>query len=233
MLLHLYGDSITAGVPGVAFSKYFKVYKKFMNHGLGGDTIIGLNTRIRDIDLNESDTYVIEIGTNDILLAYLKEKYTSWKSTIEKIEKSGRKVSRNSKEFADEYVNLLFKFRSVNTLVVSIPCIGEDIESKVNEKVDSYNRIIKDLCMANGKVYIDFNNWQKEEIESYKYNDKGFISKYPTGMIVDILLTNYLSLANMISKQRRLCTTIDGVHLNSNGAAKMAEMVESELKHSA
>jgi len=126
---------------------------------------------------------------------------------------------------------LLNKIGHKKVIIISIPCIGEDIESKINKKVDSYNNIIKNLCIKTGEVFVDFNRRQKQEISINICKNKAFISNHPVGMIIDMLLTKYFLLSDIISKRRNLCTTIDGVHLNSNGASMLADMIEEEIKN--
>lgn len=229
-MIHLFGDSITAGVPGVPFCRYFEICKDYKIYGVGGDTVIGLSNRIDNIIFNEKDICVIEIGANDILLDKLRKTSTRWEKVIVKIEQSGRILTKDKAEFTDKYRELLHKLGHKNVLVISIPCIGEDIESDTNKKVDSYNAIIRELCTCTGEIYLDFNKWQKAEVKSYKSKERAFISNHPIGMIIDILLTKYFLLTNIISKRRNLCTTIDGVHLNSNGATALAEMIEEIIK---
>lgn len=231
-MIHLLGDSITVGSPGVPYHKYLKNIGLYKNHGLGGDTISGLLKRVDSIEIGYNDTFVIEIGTNDILLKYLHDTYSNWEKTVNSIEKSGRIIVKNEKEFMQKYLELLNKLGHKRVFVVSIPCIGETLENDTNKQVDIYNAIIKNLCSINGEVYIDFNTWQKEENRRYNKKNAVFISKYPIGMIVDVLRTKSALIANILSKKRNLSTTIDGVHLNSKGSSALAKMIENELKKS-
>ena len=228
-MIHFYGDSITAGVPGISFCKYLKCHIDYKNHGIGGDTVTGLINRIQGIKFDTKDYYVLEIGTNDILLPYLKNKSRIWENTIKRIEKTGRIITKDKDEFTKKYAELLGIFKNLKTIIISIPCIGEDIESDVNKKVDLYNNEIIKLCVSIGGYYIDFNEWQKKEIKIHSLENQGFLNNNALGMIVDIILTKNLRLANYLSTKRNLCTTIDGVHLNSNGALSLANMVEKTI----
>lgn len=228
-MIHLYGDSITAGVPGVPFFKYLASAKPFRAYGVGGDTVTGLLGRTVNVELNADDQYVLEIGTNDILLPYLQGLSMSWQKTVGGIEKSGRKVATDIKDFAGKYSELLDRFGSENTVVVSIPCVGEDIGSELNKKVAEYNDVIKRMCTERARVFIDFNKWQRLEIQKKNSGERGFISRNALGMIVDVAITKINPLADVLSKNRNLCTTSDGVHLNSHGAEQMARMIEHAL----
>jgi lysophospholipase L1-like esterase len=226
-MIHLYGDSITAGVPGVPFYKYLTSAQPFKAYGIGGDTVTGLLGRTKSVELNLDDQYVLEIGTNDILLPYLRGQSISWQKTVEGIEKSGRRVTADIMDFTEKYSELLDKFNCDKTFVVSIPCIGEDIGSDLNKKVDAYNEVIKRMCADRARVFIDFNTWQKLEIKKSNLNNKAFISRNALGMIADVAMTKIDFMPDVLSKKRNLLTTIDGVHLNSHGAEQMARMIES------
>lgn len=228
-MIHLYGDSITAGVPGVPFHKYLMSARPFRVYGVGGDTVTGLLGRTRGIELNADDQYVLEIGTNDILLPHLREQSISWRKTVEGIEESGRRIAADVGDFAGKYSELLDRFDSEKTFVVSIPCIGEDTGSDLNRKVDEYNDVIKRMCAERSRVFIDFNKWQKLEIEKSNCLGKAFISKNALGMIADVAMTKMDFISDVLSRKRNLCTTIDGVHLNSHGAEQMARMIEQAL----
>ena len=230
-MIHLYGDSITAGVPGVPFYKYLTPVRPFRAYGVGGDTVTGLLGRTTGIELNADDQYVLEIGTNDILLPHLREQSISWRKTVEGIEKSGRRVTADVRDFAGKYSELLDKFSSEKTLVVSIPCVGEDTESDLNKKVDEYNDVIKRMCAERARVFIDFNAWQKLEIQRTHVGNKAFISRNALGMIADVAMTKIDFISDVLSTKRNLCTTIDGVHLNSHGAEQMARMIDRALAY--
>jgi len=232
-LINLLGDSITVGSPGVPYYKYFQNIEIYKNYGLGGDTTSGLLKRIDRIEFDNNDTFIVEIGTNDVLLKYLHDTYYNWKKTISAIEKSGRVISKNENDFREKYQTLLNKLGHKRVFVVSIPCIGEILESKTNEQVNIYNKIISDLCSMNGEIFIDFNKWQKDEIRRCNRKSVAFISKHPIRMIIDVLLTKISLIADYLSENRNLSTTIDGVHLNSKASSTLAKMIEKELAKNA
>ncbi len=227
-----YGDSITEGVPGVSFVKYINKNIKTKNKGFGGDTIIGLKSRITYDEINKNDSYVIQIGTNDLLLPFLKNHSTSWNNQVRKVIKSGRIPCEGEDQFKQEYEDLILELedKKVSFLIINIPCIGEDINSSLNKEVDKYNNIIKELASKWEFVYVDYNNWQKEVLSRFHSDNKYFIPKQPHKMMLDSFLTSTFPISNYLSSKRKLVLTTDGCHLNDKGAKGLAVLVEEKLK---
>ncbi|KAF2961147.1 SGNH/GDSL hydrolase family protein [Fervidobacterium sp. 2310opik-2] len=235
-----FGDSITEGKPGVSYVRYLG--EGFINKGLGGDTVIGLKKRVEDF-LNAENTVdklegaIIEIGTNDILLPFLKSYSSGWAKVVDKIIESGRIPSKNIDEFEKYYREIVSLVSDKLLCAISIPCIGEDIEGEMNRKVEKYNEVIKSICHEKKITYVDFNLWQKnmikKEMNNFNRGKSYFVSKEPFVMVMDSIFVVSPLMTTFVSKLRRLITTIDGVHLNSFAAKELAKMVkESIIKNS-
>jgi lysophospholipase L1-like esterase len=230
-----FGDSITEGKPGVSYVKYLG--KNFHNYGLGGDTVINLKKRIETFmgtqvnsQENRVEKFIIQIGTNDILLPFLMNYSSRWSIAIEKVILSGRVPSKDILEFEENYREIA-KSIGNDGIYVSIPCIGEDLENELNKKVDEYNTVIKKICMERNLQYIDFNSWQKAVIGLNESKKRYFISKNPLIMVLDSLFVTTPLTCSIISKVRNLKTTIDGVHLNTFGAKKLAKLILSSIEN--
>jgi lysophospholipase L1-like esterase len=218
-MLACFGDSITEGKPGVSYVKYLDG----INFGLGGDTVLNLTKRLDALNFEKYDELVIEIGTNDILLPFLRSYSKMWERSIESIIKSGRVPSETKDEFENNYEKMINKVKHKKVYVVSIPMIGEILNSDLNKKVHEYNEIIIKMCKRYNVKYIDFNSWQKEVVK----NSNTFISKNPFGMVLDSIFVRTPLISKITSKMRNLVTTIDGVHLNDYGAYNLAKMIIS------
>lgn len=227
-----YGDSITKGIPGVSYLSFVDKKWKLKNYGLGGDTLIGLRNRV-SMDMNNPgcDSYIIQIGTNDILLPYLLNHSVRWKDRVGVVIKRGSIPCENEHRFKEEYERLICELRKQGkkVKVISIPCIGEDLNSELNLKVDARNLILKSLTDEYGIDYIDFNSWQKKALADKNYVDSFFISKNPFDVVLDSLITSFFPVSDYISRKRGLYITIDGCHLNKIGAKGLAGLVEERL----
>lgn len=218
-----FGDSITQGQPGISYLKYLDK-KVYQNHGVGGDTLTGMIKRVKEYIVQSTCShFIIEIGTNDILLPYLKNSSSLWENRT----KDRNKVFIvDMAMFSDEYQKLIELLYNREISVISIPCLGENINSELNKKVDEYNQAIMKICSKKSIRYIDFNTWQKKNIREKE--NHYFISKNPNDIIWDTLMTSYLGQSERVSQKRNLDTTVDGVHLNSKGAKGLAELIIKE-----
>ena len=224
--LYCLGDSITAGVPGVSYCRYL-THRPLVQDGKGGDTVFGLKQRLKAYAPDSASIFVIEIGTNDIMLPYLKTLSDDWSLGIDAMERKGLRISSDRDEFLQEYQAVLEHLAGARVLCVSIPCIGENMGSPVNARVDFYNQGIEQLCSEHNKTFIDFNRWQKSCLK-----DGGsayFIQPKRSHMLLDILLSKGLFLTSRLSRSRQLVSTLDGVHLNHYGAQNLARLISACL----
>jgi lysophospholipase L1-like esterase len=222
-----FGDSITEGRPGISYLRYLK--KNYVNFGLGGDTLLGLTKRIEYyLSKHSCNTFIIEIGTNDILLPFLRKRTERWRKIVDRLIARGSVPLATRSDFAVEYERLICKLLDRKIFVVNIPCLGENLENDLNVKVRAYNEVIENLCQKYGITYIDFNGWQREIINNNPVSDY-FISENPYVTLLDSLTTTYLDLSSWISNKRKLVLTVDGVHLNKRGAKGLADLIEKNV----
>ncbi len=226
-MIYCYGDSITKGTPGLSYTKYIK-NKKIKNFGLGGDTLQGLIKRVYlTIDKRPTDHYIIQIGTNDVLLRFLKNHSNSWRMTVNRLVKRGRFLCDDAQHFyclyKDFVEGLLNKEKQVT--LITIPCLGENVDSPLNQIVNQYNTKILTIARDHAVDLIDFNAWQKNILKSNPSVSAYFISRNPFHMVLDSLLTLCPVFSKYLSKKRGLLTTVDGCHLNKVGAEGLAKLL--------
>jgi len=224
-MIACFGDSITAGIPGVSYLRFLQT-KRYKNFGIGGDTLSGLSGRVHNfIRENSCNEYIIEIGANDILLPFLSNYSKTWNKTVKRIIARGSIPLSNINDFKSEYEKLICMLSDKKVIIISVPCLGENTKSGLNLKVDEYNQCIKNLCQKYDIAYINFNSWQKEVIETKIAGSSYFISKNNYNVLIDSVITTYLGLSEWISKKRKLMVTVDGIHLNKTGAEGLANLI--------
>jgi lysophospholipase L1-like esterase len=229
-----FGDSLTRGLPGVTYLKHDKNKNQYINFGLCGDTVIGMTERliktIKKDKYKDATDIIVGIGANDILLPFLKGYTAAWQKRVNSLNRKGSVPCIDEKQFLTEYTKLIkiLKEININVIIFGIPYI-ESSNFKLNDKVDSYNKIINNLCKQNNISYIDFKSIQKE-LKS-ELNNKGsyFISENRVRIIIDTLLTSFFPFASYISEKRGLALTIDGCHLNNVSSKVLAEEIEKVL----
>ena len=137
-MIACFGDSITAGHPGVSYIKHMQQNKICQNFGLGGDTLTGMSKRIISfLKASTCNEFIIEIGTNDILLPFLSTYSRAWSKTVKRIISRGGIPLENAQSFEYEYKKLLNRLLSSGKTMklINIPCISEDPQCELNNQV--------------------------------------------------------------------------------------------------
>lgn len=228
-----FGDSITNGLPGRSFLNYVSPRRYYRNKGFGGDTLRGMTRRLKwHLRRHPHDTarrYVVAIGTNDVILPFLRGYSIWWRAVIAfKGFFFGCIPCRSAEEFATRYEEMLRLFldRGKSVLVIGIPLIEYE-KYQLNEIVRAYNQIILSLCEKYGLPYIDFFALAKQ----LKGDNRGdrFLFKTHFVDIYDGFMTSLLPFSMQLSRRRGLAVTVDGVHSNAFLARALAGVVEEAL----
>lgn len=214
------GDSLTAGWPGACFTRVFK--KRYPGcvaaYGVGGDTLTGITRRVQyALSQWNPDVLVIEAGTNDVLLPYLEERGNHWGKLVNRLKARGS-VPVGVERFEAVYSRALERIpQHVYCIVTTITCLGEDITSDLNKRREEYNSVIRNLpehynvhVADTGKVF-DTALRALDEPSTY------LLPSYYK-IFTDSLLTVIERFSDVLSANRGLALTMDGVHFNRRGA---------------
>lgn len=233
-MIQCFGDSITKGTPGVSYLTYLDK-RNYRNQGSGGETVEGLYPRLmHSIKNSNHEEYIIQIGTNDILLPYLEKASPKWKQRIrkmDKMKKEGARASRTELQFQKSYRNIidLLIEHQKKVLLINIPVIGEDLSHERNKKVEKYNGIIEEISREKEIPSVDFYGWQKNTLKNLQNKEQYFIDEDPKQVVLD----GFKSVTKMgrrkLSRRRNLVLTVDGVHLNDVGAKGLAKLVKETI----
>lgn len=227
--ISFWGDSLTRGSPGASFFEILKSELpdcKLLNYGKGGDTVISLYRRIKEMHLHTiSDIAFLWVGTNDVF-----EKI-SWSHTILKaLTKQPR--AKNPEEF-EHYYRLLLDIlcQQANRVIIVPPLfMGEDLNSQWNQEMDELSRIIEQVSNSYNNVeYLDlrkivFPKLEGKTISSYLPKSLGRIA-------LDTLSLKHNEQIDQVSTDRDLVYTLDGVHLNCEGARLVADAFLETIKN--
>jgi len=234
-MIYCFGDSITKGTPGVSYLKYLP-RGEYKNQGSGGETVEGILSPIaHSIKHKKLNKYIVQVGTNDILLPFLEKSSPKWKKRLRKIDeikKEGARPSRTELQFKKNYQAVidLLKEDDKQILLINIPVIGEDLEHERNYKVEKYNSIIKSVAEQEGLPLVDFYAWQREMLGEHQSKEHFFIGEDPKQVVFDGFKSVTKTGRRALSKKRKLILTVDGVHLNDAGAKGLAKLVEEEVR---
>jgi len=227
------GDSLTAGMPGVSYWRFLSDKSKLINRGLGGDTLSGATGRaekmLRGPGYNDVDQYIIEIGTNDVLLPVLQKHSSLWRMIVKTRGKYFGSVPCESIEvFGRKYEELLQLFIRQNKRigVIGLP-LTESSMPIINDTMKEYDAIIAGLCKKYRIAYIDVLQLGTK----MKGNNRGtfLFGKTNFGNLIDAVLTSILPFSMQVSRRRGLAVTIDSIHFNKNMAKALASVIEAKF----
>jgi len=220
------GDSITEGKIGIGYvdiiQHYFPEFQ-CKNYGRGGDTISGIFTRLLKILKTHTENYdiiVIEAGHNDLFLPYVKKKWNFI---------SIRKVTplNKIKDFYDKGLRTISLHSKAKIIITTLSCLGEDINSPINQKRRLVNAQIKEVGSKHGAYIADvspfFDKILRKSTSGYNLMD------HPLNLLLDYFRSKRMNYVEKISRKRKLMLTIDGGHLNSKGAIIYAKEISRIL----
>ena len=229
MKLMCIGDSLTFGSIGYSYIKYLKPELKAINRGINGETTFGAYKRLQKYIENprysEIHTYIISIGTNDILMPYLSTLSPLWKLQMQ-ARIAFKKCIADDDMFTDLYENILqlLKKNNINAVLVGLPII--QMRGISFKKIQARNDIIKKLAVMYGMAYIDTYSLQQSALKSpLRLYSWGTTSIFR--MLDAIIMFMFPFSKDLFSKARRLELTVDGVHFNSLSAKLIASEINN------
>jgi lysophospholipase L1-like esterase len=221
MNIACYGDSLTAGIPGVS---YVDILRKrlpqytLLNYSRIDETVISLYWRItRQKLLAPVDVACLWIGTNDAI---------GVRSRAAAIYRAIRRQpqAQDAREFRAYYRAILDLLHShAGRVITASPlCIGEDLSSPAN-------RVVARLSALIGQISASYSNSRYLDLHAIlgsKLAGKP-LSTYRAGnllrVLLDALMLRSQKRIDRVAAGRGLHVTLDGVHLNSAGAQLVAD----------
>lgn len=227
------GDSLIAGDYGASLLEYSKYVKKleFKNRGANGEPVRGIVRKLK-IYLNTEDTpdiLILDGGANDILIPYMTEHHPKeWGPFFRKMFRYGSTPAESDEELRDlilAAINTAFEAGVKSVIFLTIPCLGEDPGQPLNLERERINQIIRET--------------------SSSYTGKGKLLLGDLGKVFDRKLMDLKSPSSWLFtspsdmekpctaeelKDRNLAFTIDGVHLNTEGARISAGVLDEALE---
>jgi len=223
MRIAFYGDSLTRGVPGISFLRVLEPMlpqHQLVNLGKGGDTVISLLRRIvRRGPPESSDLAVLWVGANDVL------------ATVSKGHSALKWLMRQSPaldlpEFRKYYIRTLECLRSSAGRVLTIPpfLIGENRSNPWNRRVEELSAIIRSISDSTDRVqFVDLHAALRGEWEAHA--PSAYIPRSVTRIGLESLFLRSVEAVDKAASRRGLHLTLDGIHLNSLGAERVATVL--------
>lgn len=235
-MIYCFGDSLTQGVPGTAYSKFLTKEKRHINLGLGGDTLIGITAGAEKRwmgRIKPEDTVILGAGTNDFLMPYYLTLPKQWQIAYEVAMKAGMIPCSSEGDYFDRFYQLLEQFyeRTRNIIVFGLPFV-ECTENDFNERFCSYNIRLSEICGQFGLPFVDIQRKQAEIKASSPAKGSYFnitADKSEKNVVHDAAITRFPMLEKSLCKKRNLAVTVDGLHFNRLSAKTLAAMFNELL----
>ncbi len=225
------GDSLTFGSVGHTYLSYLGSQISAVNKGKNGDTTRGAARRLkrylRSPRYSDISTYVVSVGTNDLLGPYLATLSPFWKLIMKPRGIYKRCIYKDA-TFASEYEKMLFALERSNKKTVLVGLPYSEIEGIPLDRFRARSAIIQELAAKHGIPFIDLYSLQLSAVEQpgtpYSW---GFIG------VVRVLDAATMLVAPRskawFPKLRDLRLTVDGIHFNALSARMLGEEVSKVL----
>ena len=224
------GDSLTHGNVGQSWVDYLRLEFKdtiFLNEGINANTSWQVLQRLEPILECKPDVIILMIGTNDALGSFDVN--------------SGLRYKRNNKlpevptfDKYKEYLPKIIERLSVSPKVAicTLPPVGENKESKVNQHVNQFNDFIKIVAKQKKIHLLQVSDSLWSDIDSRTYPSE--IDYNPKSIpllrrIFGGIFHHYLFKKswNDIAESKGQWILFDQIHLNERGAYIVFNLVKS------
>jgi len=235
------GDSIFEGISGINFVRMLKnnfTDFRCVNRGVGGDTLVGISRRLsRELEA-EADNYnviVFEAGHNDIIIPTFSPKGNLYKLAQARLHIRGSIPTTDPEWFKVLYretVKDVRKKTNAILVITTLSCISENLHAEPNKKREIYNDIIRTIAREEQVLLADIGH-EFDNILKQKETNGFYMDNFLEVSLMDPLSARDKEGADAVSKKRGTHLTIDGVHMNYEGALvyyeKLKEKIEKAL----
>jgi lysophospholipase L1-like esterase len=162
------GDSLTFGSVGYSYIQYLRPKIDAINAGINGETTVGAYRRLKNYlsqaHYSKIQTYVIAIGTNDLLLPYLSSLSPLWRIMM-KPRMALKKCIVDDNVFEISYENILkiLSEHHKEAVLIGIPFI--QMKDFPLENIQKRNDIIKRLAGKYAVPFVDTYALQKRALK--------------------------------------------------------------------
>lgn len=224
------GDSLTEGIVGVNFVDLITCDDSKIeigNMGLGGDTLSGVSNRLyKAFEDKHYDLVIFSAGHNDIVLPHMKQRGPQKKKFVDNILNSGIELTQTMDAFRHKLEEVI-QFIEANhskIVILTLSVLGENLDSELNRKRRDINQLIReftDVCVLDiGKIFDD---------QLMNANSSDYLMDSILKLVGEDPIRCRKGESMMISSERNLKLTIDGAHLNMNGAKIYADSIQALL----
>lgn len=232
------GDSITRGELGTSFLNLLKEQYpdyELVNLGQNGDTVSGIMERtVTHLKENtDYDMIIISAGHNDILLPVFIQQSIGYRFIVEDKRRKGSIPAKDYSEFISTYSTFINSVRAITSspiVIVTLSCLNEDMNAYTNQQRLIYNQGIRNLSTKKNTGLADVGSIFNKRLNNLDCRDFLMSNLFETALF-DRSKSKTLADAEKLSRERFLHLTIDGAHLNPEGAQIYSNTISPFLKN--
>jgi len=226
------GDSITLGQISVSYiwplrDRFVGYPVRFINAGVNNDLAYNLLTRLNSVIRERPDTILVLAGTNDVLssLSVLK--------TLANFAVKGIPRWPNLAWYIRNMRLILGRLKASTRAalaVATLPVLGEDLDSLANQRVRQYNQALAELTEEMNIPLLPVYERMADVLQADPRPKRAYTHSIRLTAEV-ILRCNILGAPfDRLAEQNGFALLTDSVHLNSRGAAIVANEMEAFLR---
>jgi lysophospholipase L1-like esterase len=226
------GDSLTHGNIGVSWVDQLRnefPFDFFLNEGINGDVVWQVHQRLDPILNTKPDVVILMIGSNDAMASFNS--------------KSGERYKRNNnlsdiptfQSYQKLLLELLNKLSSVDkVLLCTLPPVGENKDSQVNQHVNKFNDFIKKTAQERYLTILPvseslWNDLALREfpcINDYNPNSIPLIRRIYGGAMQHYI---FKQSWDQIARSKRQWLLFDQIHLGERAANIVFNLVKNAI----
>lgn len=228
------GDSLFRGNTGinlVAQTVQEHPGWQVVNAGVNGETLNKISSRLK-AKIEAGDVYdiiVLEGGANDILHPEFGRRNFWFRQAAAHLRSQGHDPL-SPPEF-ENHLRELLQYLQVRTpakvVLVTMGCLGENLGSALNTQRNVFNDIIRKLAREFSCALAD-PALKVDALLNRKQTRDYLLENFFNTAFLDLMRCRF-GQADQLSKKRGLFLTIDGCHLNNQGAAIFKREIEKQL----
>jgi lysophospholipase L1-like esterase len=230
------GDSITRGNLGrsyVAILAEFFPEVEIVNLGQDGDTLNGIRRRTLERLQNDGEFRVITVaaGHNDIILPALSARSPLHDAVPRSLARRGSIPAADPGDFHRRYGEFIDELRAASPahiVISTLSSLNESPEGGTAGLRAEYNRIIREIAREKRVGLADVGA-AFDEVLSKGPTKNYFLESLIAPLAGDRWGSRTSRSAAELSRRRELRLTIDGVHINQDGARIYAEIFAEQI----
>lgn len=227
------GDSITQGVGsadwvGLLHRDLGAQGYAVVNAGWSGYLSSSLLREVDDVIACRPDLVTVMIGTNDAM----STADDAWHQSYQRQHPPERPSLDTYRSWLGEIVRRLVTETSARVALLDLPPIGEDLDSVHNERLNTYNQVIRDVAAAHDVPVLALNARLAELIREASTASPfdGTMKEIRSALFQRLVLRRKF---DKISARRGRVVLTDNIHLNDRAAREVAALVRTFVESAA